>query len=46
MRMIVTTTENIPRYEVETVELVFGNTARVKYFGKYIMAGLKGIVGG
>jgi uncharacterized protein YbjQ (UPF0145 family) len=44
--MIVTTTENIPGYEVETLEIVFGNTVRAKHVGKDIMAGLKSIVGG
>jgi len=44
--MIVTTTQNIPGYEVETLEIVFGNTVRAKHVGKDIMAGLKSIVGG
>ena len=44
--MIVTTTENIPGYEVKTLEIVFGNTVRAKNIGKDIMAGLKSIVGG
>jgi len=44
--MIVTTTENIQGYAVETLEIVFGNTVRAKHVGKDIMAGLKSIVGG
>jgi len=44
--MIVTTTQNIQGYEVETLEIVFGNTVRAKHVGKDIMAGLKSIVGG
>ena len=44
--MIVTTTENIPEYEIETLGIVFGNTVRAKHFGKDIMAGLKSMVGG
>jgi len=44
--MIVTTTENIQGYEVETLEIVFGNTVRAKNIGKDIMAGLKSIVRG
>jgi uncharacterized protein YbjQ (UPF0145 family) len=32
--MIVTTTENIPGYEIETLEIVFGNTVRAKHVGK------------
>ncbi|MCD4806340.1 MAG: heavy metal-binding domain-containing protein, partial [Methanococcoides sp.] len=44
--MIVTTTQNIQGYEVETLDIVFGNTVRAKHVGKDIMAGLKSIVGG
>ena len=44
--MRVTTTQNIPGYEVETLEIVFGNTVRAKHVGKDIMSGLKSIVGG
>ena len=43
--MIVTTTENIPGYEVETLDIVFGNTLRATV-GKDIMAGLESIVEG
>lgn len=44
--IIITTTENIPGYEIETLGIVFGNTVRAKHLGKDIMAGLKNIVGG
>ena len=44
--MIVTTTQNIQGYEVETLDIVFGNTVRAKHIGKDVMAGLKSIVGG
>lgn len=44
--MIITTTQNIQGYEVETLDIVFGNTVRAKHVGKDIMAGLKSIVGG
>ena len=44
--MIVTTTQNLQGYEVETLDIVFGNTVRAKHVGKDIMAGLKSIVGG
>jgi len=44
--MIVTTTENIQDYEIETLGIVFGNTVRPKHLGKDIPAGLKCIVGG
>jgi len=44
--VIVTTTGNILGYEVETLEIVFGNTVRAKNIGKDLMAGWKSIVGG
>ncbi|MBN1134492.1 MAG: YbjQ family protein [Methanosarcinaceae archaeon] len=44
--MIVTTTENMQGYEVETLDIVFGNTVRAKHVGKDIFAVLKSIVGG
>ena len=44
--MIVTTTENIQGYAIETLGIVFGNTVRAKHLGKDILAGLKSIVGG
>jgi uncharacterized protein YbjQ (UPF0145 family) len=45
--MIVTTTENVPGYEItEVLGIVFGNTVRAKHIGKDILAGLKNIVGG
>ena len=44
--MIVTTTENIQGYDVEILDIVFGNTVRAKHVGKDIMAGLKSLVGG
>lgn len=44
--MIVTNTEFIPGYEIEILEVVFGNTVRAKHIGKDIIAGLKNIVGG
>jgi len=44
--MIVTTIQNLQGYEVETLDIVFGNTVRAKHVGKDIMAGLKSIVGG
>jgi len=43
---MIVTTEYIQGYEVETLDIVFGNTVRAKHVGKYIMAGLKSIVGG
>lgn len=44
--MFVTTTEEVPGYEVEVLGIVFGNTVRAKHLGKDILAGLKNIVGG
>ncbi len=44
--MIVTTTDFIPGYEVEVLDVVFGNTVRSKHLGKDITAFLKGLVGG
>jgi uncharacterized protein YbjQ (UPF0145 family) len=45
--MIVTTTDNVPGYELEEIlGVVFGNTVRAKHIGKDILAGLKNIVGG
>lgn len=44
--MIVTSTENIQGYDVETLDIVFGNTVRAKHVGKDIIAGLKSIIGG
>jgi len=39
--MIVTTTQNLQGYEVETLDIVFGNTVRAKHVGKDVIAGLK-----
>jgi len=44
--MFVTTTEDIPGYDIEILGIVFGNTVRAKHIGKDILAGLKNIVGG
>jgi uncharacterized protein YbjQ (UPF0145 family) len=44
--MILTTTEQIPGYEIEILGVVYGNTVRSKHIGKDIAAGLKSIVGG
>ncbi len=45
--MIVTTTENVPGKQViESLGIVRGSTVRSKHFGRDIMAGLKGMVGG
>jgi uncharacterized protein YbjQ (UPF0145 family) len=44
--MIVTSTEQIPGYEMEILGLVVGNTVRAKHLGKDVMSGLKSIVGG
>ncbi|HOO53826.1 MAG TPA: YbjQ family protein [Methanothrix sp.] len=44
--MIVTTTDFIPGYELEVLDVVFGNTVRSKHLGKDITAFLKGLVGG
>ncbi|HPE63280.1 MAG TPA: YbjQ family protein [Methanothrix sp.] len=46
MAMIVTTTDGIPGYEVEVLNVVFGNTVRTKHLGRDITAFLKGLVGG
>ncbi len=46
-KIIVTTTETIPGYEVEeALGVVFGNTVRARHIGKDILAGLKNVVGG
>ena len=42
--MIVTTTDNIGKYEV--IKIVQGSTIRSKHIGRDIMAGLKQIIGG
>ena len=45
--MIITTTDYIPGYEVETIlGVAKGSTIRSKNIGKDIMAGFKSIVGG
>lgn len=45
--IIVTTTENIPGYEVvEVLGVVQGNTIRARHLGSDIMAGLKSLIGG
>ncbi len=45
--MIISTTENIPKKNVETVlGVVRGSTIRAKHIGKDIIAGLKQLIGG
>ncbi|MPM29360.1 hypothetical protein SDC9_75900 [bioreactor metagenome] len=44
--MILTTTESIPGREYEIVGIVRGSTVQTKNFGKDILSGLKGLVGG
>ncbi len=45
--MIITTTENIPGFEiVEVLGIVKGSSARARHLGKDILAGLRNIVGG
>ncbi len=44
--MIVSSTEKVPGFEYEIIEVVFGNTVRAKNIGKDILAALKNIVGG
>ncbi len=44
--MIITTTEYVQGYDIEIIEVVFGNTVRAKHIGRDIMAGLKNLVGG
>ncbi|HII06648.1 MAG TPA: YbjQ family protein [Methanotrichaceae archaeon] len=44
--MIVTTTDGIPGYEVEVLNVIFGNTVRSKHLGRDITAFCKGLVGG
>ncbi len=44
--MILTTTENIPGKTYEIIGLARGSTVQSKNFGKDIMSGLKGLVGG
>jgi uncharacterized protein YbjQ (UPF0145 family) len=44
--MIVTTTEQIPGYEIEVLDVVFGSTVRSKHLGKDILSALKGLLGG
>ncbi len=46
-KIIVTTTENVPGYEVsEYLGLVWGSSVRAKFIGHDILAVLKTIVGG
>lgn len=45
--MIITTTDNIPGYEiVEILGIVRGSTARARHVGKDILASLRNLVGG
>ncbi len=45
--MIVSTTDNLPGYEIqEVLGVARGNVVRSKHIGKDILAGLKGLVGG
>tara|TARA_B100000902_G_scaffold375408_1_gene405362 strand:- start:7 stop:321 length:315 start_codon:yes stop_codon:yes gene_type:complete len=45
--MIITTTENIPRQEVEEIlGIARGSTVRARNIGRDIFAGLKNIIGG
>lgn len=45
--MIITTTDNIPGYEiVEILGIVRGSTARTRHVGKDILASLRNLVGG
>ncbi len=46
-KIIVTTTESIPRYRiVKVLGIVSGSTVRARHIGRDILAGLKNIVGG
>lgn len=45
--MIITTTENIPGFEiVEVLGIVKGSSARARHLGKDLLAALRNIVGG
>ena len=45
--MLITTTENLPGYEiVHVIGLVQGNTVRARNVGRDMMAGLRNMVGG
>jgi len=44
--ILVTTTDEIPGYDLEVIGVVFGNTVRAKHIGKDIFAGLKSLIGG
>jgi len=45
--MIITTTENIPNKEIETIlGIARGSTVRARNIGRDIFAGLKNIIGG
>ncbi len=46
-KIIVTTTESIPRYRiVKVLGIVSGSTVRARHIGRDILAGLRNIVGG